>query len=103
MIKCPSYVESKVNRGYEGRCRATKGYEICRCEGTELQCDFYPQVRARASQMFKHEYIALQIDEIIKQIKSLDLNGYQVEEIKRENIISHLLILKEKLEKENIT
>lgn len=107
MTKCPCFVDCKVltpkNKNYDARCRATKGYEICKCNGDELKCDFYPQVRVRALELLRQDTFSLQIDDIIKQIQLLDLNGYQIEETKRDNIISKLHILKENLEKENIT
>lgn len=51
MNKCKSYEVTTENRGIiECRCNGTKEREICTCGGDESKCDFYSEVREKATE-----------------------------------------------------
>ena len=55
----------------KGYCRGTKEVEPCNCEGKELNCDFYPEVREHALK----ETLEYKIRDAIDLLKK---NGYIV-------------------------
>lgn len=56
---------------YQGYCKGTKEVEPCKCEGNELNCDFYPEVREKAQK----ETLEYKIRNAIDLLKK---NGYVV-------------------------
>lgn len=109
MPNCPCFKEIKISyysypeETIETRYLGTKEMDLCSCNGDELKCNFYPEVRKRAKEMTLEPSIPLRLDDIIADIKGLDLSGYSHEETKRKYIISELVKIKKILEKENNT
>jgi hypothetical protein len=46
MEKCNCWREFDKNRAY---CAGTKNLEYCTCNGDQVKCDFYEDLRAKAS------------------------------------------------------
>lgn len=94
MNKCYCYITCPVTP-IEGckslnHCRATKNYEVCTCEGDELKCDFFPQVRERALEILRKESLDIELDTIIKELNGLNLHNIYSEELKRLKIVDKL-------------
>ena len=55
MEKCNCWREFDKNRAY---CAGTKDLEFCVCSGNQAECDFYEELRARASGTFEAQRVA---------------------------------------------
>lgn len=84
-----------------GVCWGTKEQEECSCEGNRCNCDFYEHVRKEAKQQKQEESISTRLADLAIKLNSLDLSGFQSEEIKRTEIINELLDIKTILERRN--
>ena len=105
--QCPCYRswpgDPKYKDTYPSRCMGTSHMDVCKCEGKEENCDFYPDVRKRAVEMTIPKNIPAKLECIAHEIRQLDLNGYYNQEIKRLHILDELNKIKEELKKEDFT
>lgn len=89
------------NKKRVGVCWGTKEQDECSCEGNRCNCDFYEHVRKEAKQQKREESIPTRLADLTIKLNSLDLSGYESEEIKRAEIINELLEIKTILERRN--
>lgn len=109
MVKCDKYhlyynpvTGAPIrNSNQVGVCWGTKEQHECFCEGNKRNCDFYEHVRNEAKQRMREESLPTRLAELVIKLNSLDLSGYQAEELKRAKIIDELLDIKTLLEKRN--
>ena len=81
-IKCKCWIEYKQIVGWKDantpiygnvqyRCNGTKERELCKCNGEELNCDFYPEKRKKALLNLKNKISNFQ--SVYKELKPLIL------------------------------
>lgn len=83
-----------------GICLGTKEKDECLCRGNCKKCDFYPDIREKATKR-KNEDLGSKIDGVVAKINKLDLSGYIQDEETRNDIVSELINIKTIIEKRN--
>ena len=86
---------------FVGICWGTKEQDECSCEGDRCKCDFYENVRKEAKQQGREETLPQRIAELAIKLNSLDLSGYQKDEVLRGEIINELIDIKTIIERRN--
>lgn len=87
-----SYCNNTFNTDV-GICQGTKELDECSCEGDSARCDFYPEIRKKATREKIGKELSTKIADIIIALNSIETSNLSDESIKQ-NIINELFNIK---------